>query len=83
MSVEIDERAIPVMPECTRICESLGLDPREMRYIGVKSSAHFRAGFEPWAGAIHVVNEPGVHDMDTLTFRRLGRKLYPLDHTPD
>ena len=60
---------------------TLGLDPRQMRYIGVKSSAHFRAGFEPWAGSIHVVSEPGVHSGEAVQhrFRNLGRKLYPFD----
>ena len=32
-----------------------------MRYVGVKSAAHFRAGFEPWAGHIQVISEPSVH----------------------
>jgi len=52
-----------------------------MRYIGVKSSAHIRAGFEPWAGSIHVVSEPGVHSGEAVQhrFRNLGRKLYPFD----
>jgi microcystin degradation protein MlrC len=60
---------------------TLGLDPRQMRYLGLKSAAHFRAAFEPWAGAIYVVSEPGVHSADTgtLKFTRLGRKLYPFD----
>jgi len=58
---------------------TLGLDPRQMKYIGVKSSAHFRAGFESWAGQIHVVSEPCVHSPANLPFKRLGRKLYPLD----
>ena len=58
---------------------TLGLDPRKMKYIGVKSSAHFRAGFESWAGQIHVVAEPGVHSPENLPYKRLGRKLYPLD----
>ena len=51
-----------------------------MRYIGVKSAAHFRAGFAEWAGAIYVVGEPGVHDITTagLTFSHLGRNVYPL-----
>ena len=40
---------------------TLDLDPREMRYIGVKSQIHFRAGFESWAGSIYVVREPSVH----------------------
>jgi microcystin degradation protein MlrC len=60
---------------------TMGLDPRRMRYIGVKSAVHFRAGFEAWAGAIYTVSEPAVQNPDTqdLSYRRLGRKLYPLD----
>ncbi len=65
-------------PFDTAFARKLGLDPRQMRYICVKSSAHFRAGFEPWAGAIHVVAEPSVHSLRGLPFRRLGRDLYPL-----
>lgn len=64
-------------PFDTAFSRTLGLEPRQMRYIGVKSSAHFRAGFESWAGAIHVVYEPSVHTLSDLTFKRLGRKLYP------
>jgi microcystin degradation protein MlrC len=68
-------------PFDTAFARTLGLDPRWMRYIGVKSAAHFRAGFESWAGSIELVSEPSVHNMLTgeLPFRRLGRKLYPLD----
>jgi len=60
---------------------TLGLDPQQMRYIGLKSAAHFRAAFEALAGAIYVVAEPSVHSADTgtLNFQRLGRKLYPFD----
>ena len=65
-------------PFDTAFARTLGLDPRQMRYICVKSSAHFRAGFESWAGAIHVVAEPSVHSLRDLPFRRLGRDLYPL-----
>ena len=66
-------------PFDTAFARTLALDPRSMRYIGVKSAAHFRAGFEDWAGAVYVVGEPGVHDMETagLTFRHLGRNVYP------
>ena len=67
-------------PFDTAFSRTLGLEPRQMRYIGVKSSAHFRAGFEAWAGAIHVVYEPSVHTLSDLTFKRLGRKLYPFDN---
>ena len=58
---------------------TMGLDPRQMRYVGVKSAAHFRGGFEPWAGWIQVVSEPCVHSPEGLTYRNLGRKVYPLD----
>ena len=66
-------------PFDTAFARTLGLDPRQMRYIGVKSAAHFRAGFEAWAGAVYVVSEPSLHDAGHITFRRLGRKVYPLD----
>ena len=68
-------------PFGTAFARTLGLDPRQMRYIGVKSTAHFRAGFESWAGAIYVVSEPSVHNPTTgaLPYHKLGRKLYPFD----
>lgn len=63
------------------LARTLGLEPRRMRYLGLKSSGHFRASFGSWAGAIHVVYEPSVHDftLRTLRFHRLGRDLYPVD----
>ena len=66
-------------PFDTAFARTLGLDPRQMRYVGVKSAAHFRAGFEAWAGAVYVVSEPSLHDASYITLRRLGRKVYPLD----
>jgi microcystin degradation protein MlrC len=70
-------------PFDTAFARTLGLDPRRMTYIGVKSAAHFRAGFEAWAGAIYLVAEPSVHNPaeGRLAFRRLGRKVFPLDET--
>jgi microcystin degradation protein MlrC len=64
-------------PFDTAFARSLLLDPRRMRYVGVKSAAHFRAGFEAWAGAIYVVSEPSVHDLGNLPYKRLNRRLYP------
>ena len=58
---------------------TMDLDPRKMRYIGIKSTVHFRAGFESFAGNIYVVSEPGVHSTRTLKgqYKNVGRKLYP------
>lgn len=68
-------------PFDTAFARTLELDPKHCRYIGVKSAAHFRAGYESWAGAIYSVAEPSVHNpaAGRLAFKRLGRKLYPLD----
>jgi microcystin degradation protein MlrC len=66
-------------PYDTAFAESLGLNPRKMRYVGVKSTAHFRAGFESWAGSVQLVNEPSLHNWNNLSFKRLGRKVYPFD----
>jgi microcystin degradation protein MlrC len=84
-SAHIEQNGIHVLlttlreqPFDTAFARSLGLDPRQMRYIGVKSAAHFRAGFESWSGAIHVVSEPSVHNLGHLPFKRLNRRLYPL-----
>jgi microcystin degradation protein MlrC len=74
----VSKREQPFDSACAK---ALGLEPRKMRYVGLKSSGHFRASFGPWAGAIHVVFEPGIHDftLKSLEFRRLGRRLYPID----
>ena len=74
--IVVTEREQPFDTAFTR---SLGLDPQTMKYIGVKSTAHFRAGFEPWAGAIYVVSEPCVHNLGNLPFHRLRHKTYPFD----
>lgn len=66
-------------PFDTAFARILGLDVRQMRYIAVKSTAHFRAAFEPWAGAIYLISEPSVHNLGGLPFKRLGRKVYPFD----
>jgi microcystin degradation protein MlrC len=66
-------------PFDTAFSRTLGLEPRQMRYIGVKSAAHFRAGFESWAGQSHVVSEPSVHSPEILAFQNLGREVYPLN----
>ena len=65
-------------PFCTAFSRTLGLDPRQMRYVSVKSTAHFRAGFESWSAAIYAVDEPSLHDAKNVKFERLGRPLYPL-----
>ena len=66
-------------PFDTAFARRLHLDPRQMRYVGVKSAAHFRAGFSSWAGAVHLVAEASVHSPWAVTFHNLGRPVFPLD----
>ena len=42
----------------------IGLDPANFRTVCVKSTAHFRADFEPIASAVHPVAAPGVFPCD-------------------
>ncbi len=68
-------------PYDTAVARSLGLEPRDMRYIGLKSAGHFRACYETFAGNIFVVSEPNVHDHEQVKdhYANLGRELYPFD----
>ena len=82
-SAHIEQNGVHVLlttlreqPFDTAFARSLQLDPRQMRYIGVKSAAHFRSGFESWSGAIHVVSESSVHNLGHLPFKRLNRRLW-------
>ena len=60
---------------------SVGLDCRRLRYICVKSTGHFRSGFGPIAGSIYNVDAQGLltQDFKRLPFKRLGRKIFPMD----
>ena len=68
-------------PYDTALARTLDPDPREMRYIGLKSAGHFRACYEEFAGNIFVVSEPNVHDHERVVDRyvNLGRKVYPFE----
>ena len=63
----------------------LGVEPTAARILALKSSVHFRADFEPIAGAVLVVAATGANPVDpaTLPFRLLppGIRLCPLGPT--
>jgi len=62
-------------------CRTLGLDCRQIRYLAVKSTGHFRSGFAPIAGSIFNVDTASTlsHDFRRLPYTRLGRSMYPID----
>jgi len=60
----------------------LGVEPRTQRMLGLKSSVHFRADFEPIAKEVLVVKAPGPALADPAEFNwtklRKGVRLRPL-----
>jgi microcystin degradation protein MlrC len=58
-----------------------GIDVTRCRIVGLKSSAHFRAGFSRIAKHILTTDPPGIttSNLSNLPYRRLRRPIYPLD----
>ncbi len=63
---------------------SMGIDCANMRYICVKSSAHFRAAFEPIAGSIHNIDAAAIHthDFKELPRSKRTRRVFPVEIPP-
>jgi len=64
----------------------LGIDPKKMKIVVVKSSQHFRAGFEPIAAEILYCDTPGSlnSDLKSVPFKKVPRPIWPLDDiSPD
>lgn len=75
--VVVSKREQPLDPAFAR---SLGINCAAMKFIGVKSAAHFRSGFERIAGSIHLVGAPALHShrFETLKYQR-RRPMYPTE----
>lgn len=79
IEVIVTENRIQTLdPELFR---AVGIAPEERRALVVKSSVHFRAGFEPLASEIIEVDAPGLAspDLAALPYRRVRRPIWPLD----
>lgn len=63
-------------PECM---SALGLDPAKKKIVVVKSSNHFRAGFEPIAREILYISAPGAlqPSFEELAFTKLKQPYWP------
>lgn len=63
----------------------LGIDCSAMRYICLKSAAHFRAAFEPIAGSIFNVDAAGIHThiFEDLPYRKRTRPVWPVEIRPE
>ena len=72
--------SLPQQPVDLALCRSLGMDVAKIDYICVKSTGHFRSGFEPIAGCIFNVDTNGLlgQSFSELPYTRLGRPMFPL-----
>lgn len=63
---------------------SLGIDCAKMKYISLKSAAHFRAAFEPIAGSIHNIDAAGIHThaFGELPSSKRTRDVFPVEIKP-
>ena len=73
-----NQRAQVTSPE---VFSQLGIDPESMDIVVVKSSQHFRAGFEPIATEIIYCDTPGTlnSNIADVAFTRVPRPIWPLD----
>ena len=79
--VEVLVATIRQQPIHTETFTHLGADPRSRAILGLKSSAHFRAGFQDLAEEVVVGLAPGANleDPALLSYTRLrsGLRLRP------
>jgi microcystin degradation protein MlrC len=71
-------RQQPYDPEAFR---SQGITPERERVVVLKSTVHYRAGFEPLVGAIREVATPGLCSptLSAFDYEHVSRPIYPLD----
>lgn len=64
--------------------KTLGIDCESMKYIAVKSAAHFRASFERFAGTIINVDAQAIHthNYKQLPYQNRTRQIFPVEIAP-
>ena len=60
---------------------AFGIDPQQMRVVAIKSMQHFRAAFEPIAGAVIVCDSGALctPHYNSMPYRNVRRPIFPLD----
>jgi len=60
---------------------AVGIDVMKYRYVALKSSNHFRAGFQHLASGIVTADTPGLttHKIEVFPRQHTSRRLWPLD----
>jgi microcystin degradation protein MlrC len=80
-NIEILIQTFPTYDWADEQYRSMGLNPREAKFVGVKNMMNFRFGYRDIMKGFFVLNLPGPTppDMRMLPFKRVKRPLFPLD----
>lgn len=86
--LELNDGAVDVVVTTNRVqvldpelFRAVGIPPEQRRALVVKSSVHFRAGFEPIAAEIIEVDAPGLSspNLSRFPYQHVRRPIWPLD----
>ena len=88
--VQVDGIAILVVTNAAQMWDlqqfkAFGIDPQAKRVVALKSAQHFRAAFEPIAGAVIVCDSGALcaPDCSVLPYQKVPRPIFPLDQAID
>jgi microcystin degradation protein MlrC len=72
---------LPIQISALEGFRCVGIEPTDMKYIAVKSPAHFRGAFEPITKKIIEVDTPGLSNihLENFPWKNIRRPIYPLD----
>ena len=78
--VKVIVNSYKIQPSDRAAFHHFGLSPETAPIVAVKSAVHFRASYEPVAGAILEAEAPALAPMDpkSLSFRFAPKSFYPL-----
>ena len=78
-NVNIVVSSLPRQTMCKGPFEMVGIDYARMRYLGLKSSQHFKAWWKDHAGAIITCDPPGIHcgDLSVFDFKYANMQYFP------
>ena len=79
VTVLVSERPVSNIP--VDLFRSQGIEPREKKFVVVKSAGGFRVDYDSIAAAIFMVDTPGVSsaNLRSIPFRRVRRPMYPFE----
>ena len=80
-NVDIVVSSRPRQTMCKGPFEMVGINYTQMRYLGLKSSQHFKGWWKDHAGAIITCDPPGIHcgDLSVFDFEHADRSYFPFE----